>query len=86
LREEVQIIRLREEVQIIRLREEAQSHRGVIHRSGLGMSSFPVLSIITWSPFVGALLIMFLARRHARLVRWFAVVSTSVSLVLSVAV
>ncbi|HEY7437163.1 MAG TPA: proton-conducting transporter membrane subunit, partial [Methylomirabilota bacterium] len=50
------------------------------------MSSFPVLSIITWSPFVGALLIMFLARRNAALVRWLAVLSTSVSLVVSIAV
>jgi NADH-quinone oxidoreductase subunit M len=50
------------------------------------LASFPVLSIITWAPFVGALLIMFLARRNALLVRWLAVVSTSVSLVLSVAV
>jgi NADH:ubiquinone oxidoreductase subunit 4 (subunit M) len=50
------------------------------------LASFPVLSIITWAPFVGALLIMFLARRNALLVRWLAVVSTSVSLVLSVGV
>ena len=32
-----------------------------------GLSSLPLLSIITWSPFVGALLIMFLARRQAHL-------------------
>ena len=50
------------------------------------MSSFPILSIITWAPFVGAILIMFMARRNAALVRWLAVVSTSVSLVLSIAV
>ena len=37
-----------------------------------GLSSLPLLSIITWSPFVGALLIMFLARRHALLVRGLA--------------
>ena len=47
------------------------------------MSSFPVLSVITWAPFVGAVLIMFLARRNAALVRWLAVVSTSVSLALN---
>ncbi|HEY7041789.1 MAG TPA: NADH-quinone oxidoreductase subunit M, partial [Methylomirabilota bacterium] len=52
----------------------------------LGLSSFPVLSIITWSPFVGALLIMFLARRNALLVRWLAVASTAVSLILSLVV
>src|SRR5216683_2468467 len=50
------------------------------------MSSFPVLSVITWAPFVGAILIMFLARRSAALVRGLAVLSTSVSLVLSIAV
>jgi len=50
----------------------------------MSMSSFPVLSVITWSPFAGALLIMFLARRHALLVRWLAVVSTAVPLVLSI--
>jgi NADH:ubiquinone oxidoreductase subunit 4 (subunit M) len=47
------------------------------------MSSFPVLSIITWAHFVGAFLIMLLARRSAALVRGLAVLSTSVSLVLS---
>ena len=52
----------------------------------LGLSSFPVLSIITWSPFVGALLIMFLARRNALLVRWLAVASTALSLLLSIVV
>jgi NADH:ubiquinone oxidoreductase subunit 4 (subunit M) len=50
------------------------------------LSSLPVLSIITWAPFAGALLIMFLARRNAALVRGVAVASTSVSLVLSIAV
>ena len=48
------------------------------------MSTWPVLSVITWSPFVGALLIMFLARHRPLLVRWLAVGSTSVSLVLSI--
>ena len=59
--------------------------RDVIYRNGLRMSSFPVLSIITWAPFVGAILIMFLARRHGRC--WCAGwpwLSTSVSLVLSI--
>ena len=51
-----------------------------------GLSSLPLLSIITWSPFVGALLIMFLARRHALLVRGLAVASTAVSLVFSIVV
>src|SRR4029077_10094241 len=50
------------------------------------LASFPILSVITWSPFVGALLIMFLARRSAPLVRWLAVLSTAVPLVLSIAI
>jgi NADH-quinone oxidoreductase subunit M len=48
------------------------------------MIPFPVLSIITWSPFVGALLIMFLARHRPLAVRLIALVTTSVSVVLSV--
>ncbi|HBH02200.1 MAG TPA: NADH-quinone oxidoreductase subunit M, partial [Candidatus Rokubacteria bacterium] len=43
----------------------------------------PVLSVITWSPFVGALLIMFTARRRPLAVRLIAVVTTGVSLLLS---
>src|SRR5262247_2514053 len=44
----------------------------------------PVLSIITWSPFVGALLIMFTARRSPRAVRLIAAVTTGISAVLSI--
>ena len=47
------------------------------------MRGVPTLSIITWSPFVGAILIMFLARHRPLLVRWIALLSTSVSLMLS---
>ncbi len=43
----------------------------------------PVLSIITWAPFIGALLIMFLARHRPLLVRLIAVATTSVSTALS---
>jgi NADH-quinone oxidoreductase subunit M len=68
------------------LREEAKPDRDVIHEDALGMSAIPALSIITWAPFVGAVLIMFLARRNAALVRGLAVLSTSVSLVLSIAI
>src|ERR1041385_4912177 len=50
------------------------------------LASFPVLSVITWSPFVGALLIMFLARRSALLVRGLAVAATTLPLVLSIAI
>ena len=44
---------------------------------------FPVLSVITWMPFIGALLIMFLARHRPLLVRLIAVVTTAIPTVLS---
>ncbi|MBM3217349.1 MAG: NADH-quinone oxidoreductase subunit M [Candidatus Rokubacteria bacterium] len=44
---------------------------------------FPLLSVITWSPFIGALLIMSLARHRPLLVRLIAVVTTGISTVLS---
>jgi NADH-quinone oxidoreductase subunit M len=50
------------------------------------MTRLPLLSIITWAPFVGAVLIMFLARHRPLLVRVLAVASTAVSLVLSLVV
>lgn len=43
------------------------------------MSGLPLLSLITWAPFVGALLIMFTARRSALAVRLIAVAATGVS-------
>src|SRR5207253_6187035 len=43
------------------------------------MTPLPVLSLITWSPFVGALLIMFTARHHPLAVRLIAAVTTGVS-------
>jgi NADH-quinone oxidoreductase subunit M len=43
----------------------------------------PFLSLITWAPFVGAVLIMFTARRHPLAVRLIATASTGVSVVLS---
>jgi NADH-quinone oxidoreductase subunit M len=46
----------------------------------------PYLSIITWSPFVGALLIMFTARGRPTAVRLIAVIAASVSAVLSILV
>src|SRR5215813_13420555 len=45
------------------------------------MSGWPVLSIVTWAPFVGAVLIMFTARHRPLLVRLIAVASTGVTLV-----
>ena len=50
------------------------------------MTGLPLLSLIIWSPFLGALLIMFTARRHPLAVRLIAAGSTGVSLVLSLAV
>ncbi|OGK86166.1 MAG: hypothetical protein A2X52_14960 [Candidatus Rokubacteria bacterium GWC2_70_16] len=47
------------------------------------MSGLPILSIIAWAPFVGALLIMFTARHDPLRVRRIAAGSTGVSLVLS---
>src|SRR2546425_22279 len=41
--------------------------------------TLPVLSLITWSPFVGALLIMFTARHRPLAVRLIAAVTTGVS-------
>ncbi|MBI3636230.1 MAG: NADH-quinone oxidoreductase subunit M [Candidatus Rokubacteria bacterium] len=48
------------------------------------MTPIPLLSIITWAPFIGALLIMFTARHNPLAVRLIAFASTSVSLALSV--
>jgi NADH-quinone oxidoreductase subunit M len=48
------------------------------------MSAFPNLSVITWAPFVGALLIMFTARHRPLAVRLIALVTTSISTVLSI--
>lgn len=45
--------------------------------------TFPFLSAITWAPFLGALLIMFTARRSPLAVRLIAAVSTGLSAALS---
>ena len=47
------------------------------------MITLPLLSIITWMPFIGAVLIMFGARHNPFLVRLIAVVTTGISLLLS---
>jgi NADH-quinone oxidoreductase subunit M len=47
------------------------------------MIRFPVLSVITWMPFLGAVLIMFLARHRPLAVRVIATVTTSISAALS---
>jgi NADH-quinone oxidoreductase subunit M len=48
------------------------------------VTHFPVLSIITWSPFVSALFIMAFARHRPMLVRWTAAVGSAIALALSV--
>jgi NADH-quinone oxidoreductase subunit M len=47
------------------------------------MTRFPWLSVMTWAPFIAALVIMFFARTRPLLVRWTSLVGTSVSLVAS---
>ena len=47
------------------------------------MSPVPILSMITWMPFLGAVLIMFAARHNPFLVRLISVVTTGTSLLLS---
>jgi len=48
------------------------------------MTNLPVLSVMTWSPFVAALIVMFFARRSPLLVRWVSLIGAFVSLVASV--
>jgi NADH-quinone oxidoreductase subunit M len=48
------------------------------------MNGIPVLSVMTWAPFVSALLVMFLARHRPLLVRWLSLAGATVSLVASV--
>jgi NADH-quinone oxidoreductase subunit M len=45
---------------------------------------FPILSIITWVPFLGALLVMFTARHHPLAVRFISVVSAAIPTGLSI--
>ena len=47
------------------------------------MTGFPVLTVMTWAPFVAALLVMFVARRRPLLVRWLSLAGATVSLVAS---
>src|SRR6188472_2093994 len=44
---------------------------------------FPVLSVITWTPFISALIIMAFARHRPLLVRMVGVIGSSLTLVLS---
>ena len=47
------------------------------------MTGVPILSIMTWAPFLSAILIMFFARRRPMLVRWTSLAGATVSLVAS---
>ena len=45
------------------------------------MNGLPILSVITWAPFVRALVIMLFARHRPQLVRWTAAAGAAVSFV-----
>jgi NADH-quinone oxidoreductase subunit M len=47
------------------------------------MTGLPILSVMTWAPFVSAIIIMFFARHRPLLVRWTALIGALVSLVAS---
>jgi NADH-quinone oxidoreductase subunit M len=47
------------------------------------MNQIPILSVMTWAPFVSAIIIMFAARHRPLLVRWTAAIGTAISLVAS---
>jgi NADH-quinone oxidoreductase subunit M len=47
------------------------------------LTGIPVLSVMTWAPFVSGILVMFLARRSPLLVRWLSLAGATVSLVAS---
>jgi NADH-quinone oxidoreductase subunit M len=48
------------------------------------MNGIPILSVMTWAPFVSALVIMLFARHRPQLVRWTAVAGAAVSFAASV--
>jgi len=47
------------------------------------VTGLPILSIMTWAPFVAALIIMFFARQRPLLVRWTSLAGATVSLLAS---
>ena len=46
----------------------------------------PLLSIMTWSPFVAAVVVMFFARHRPLLVRWASLIGATISLIASLIV
>ena len=47
------------------------------------MSGIPILSVMTWAPFIAALIVMAFARHRPLLVRWTSLLGATVSLVAS---
>ena len=47
------------------------------------MSGLPILSVMTWAPFIAAVLVMFVARRSPLLVRILSLAGATVSLLAS---
>ena len=47
------------------------------------MNGFPILSVMTWAPFIAALAVMFFARRSPLLVRVISLIGATISLVAS---
>src|SRR6266566_4174825 len=70
----------------LRLRHRARGHRPPRLDTLAALMRVPVLSIITWAPFLGAVLIMFFARHRPLLVRWLALLSTGTSFVFSLGI
>src|SRR5947209_7888279 len=70
----------------LRLRHRARGHRPPRLDTLAALMRVPVLSIITWAPFLGAVLIMFFARHRPLLFRWLALLSTGPSFVLSLGI
>ncbi len=50
---------------------------------GAGVSGIPILSVMTWAPFIAALIVMAFARHRPLLVRWTSLLGATVSLVAS---
>ena len=47
------------------------------------MTGLPILSVMTWAPFIAALIVMAFARQRPLLVRWTSLLGATVSLVAS---
>src|SRR5207253_1744304 len=63
----------------LRSRRRGRGARAALVARRPAVSRLPVLSIITWAPFVAALVIMALGRTRPMLVRWSALAGAAVS-------